>query len=262
MQHWHKRGRWKREDARRSTDAVKARAGAADALSQDGGWANEPATTRRAAAVQKCRVMRETAAANQKEHAAPWARAFGGPQERLAGPGAARGGPPAARSDAPAPRDAPSPRRMPRRAQPGLPPLLIFLMAVAAVVAVAPGAPCAAPAAACVPPCAPKQCLHFLQESHKDELCDRDLSPGRRRTALANLRLRHCCEHRVAEALPEAAYHDTQTCRLHLQELLETDDLAYQASCSHSDLLLRYDCAQNYSIAFNCEHCKVRIQPI
>ncbi|CAG9768974.1 unnamed protein product [Ceutorhynchus assimilis] len=140
---------------------------------------------------------------------------------------------------------------MPWRAQPGL--LLLMAAVVAAVVL---GAPCAACAPPCAPNIAPKQCLHFLQESHKDEVCSRDLSPGRRRTALANLRLRHCCEHQVAEALPEAAFHDTRTCRLLLQELLETDDLASQATCSHADLLLRYDCAQNYSIAFNCEHCK------
>ncbi|XP_066143606.1 NALCN channel auxiliary factor 1 [Euwallacea fornicatus] len=148
---------------------------------------------------------------------------------------------------------------MPRRAQPGL--LLILMAAAVAVVAVTV-APCAAPAAACTLPCAPsisapKQCLHFLQESHKDELCGPDLSSGRRRTALANLRFRHCCEHRVVEALPETAFRDTRTCRLRLQELLETDDLAHQASCSYSDLLLRYDCGQNYSIAFNCDHCKV-----
>ncbi|KAL1514214.1 hypothetical protein ABEB36_003505 [Hypothenemus hampei] len=144
---------------------------------------------------------------------------------------------------------------MPRRAQPGL----LLLMAAVAV-AVAPGAPCAAPAAACLPSCAPnialKQCLHYLQESHKDELCGRDLSPGRRRDELEKLRLRHCCEHRVAEALPEAAFHDSRICRLRLQELLETDHLASHASCSHADLLLRYDCAQNYSIAFNCDQCK------
>ncbi|ERL83287.1 hypothetical protein D910_00118, partial [Dendroctonus ponderosae] len=116
------------------------------------------------------------------------------------------------------------------------------------------------PAAACVPPCdpniAPKQCLHFLQELHKDELCGRDLTPGRRRAAFADLRLRHCYEHRVAEALPEAAFHDTRICRLHLQDLLHTDDLALQASCHHADLLLRYDCAQTYSIVFTCEDCK------
>ncbi|KAF7287181.1 hypothetical protein GWI33_002548 [Rhynchophorus ferrugineus] len=146
---------------------------------------------------------------------------------------------------------------MPRRAQPGL----LLLMAAAAV-AVAPGAPCAAPAAACVPPCAPKnnnttQCLQFLQGSHKEELCGRDLSPGRRRAAFAHLRLRHCCEHRVVQALPEAAFRDTRTCRLHLQELLEADDLAAQASCSHAELLRRYDCAQNYSIAYQCEDCKL-----
>ncbi|XP_030765491.1 uncharacterized protein LOC115889578 [Sitophilus oryzae] len=145
---------------------------------------------------------------------------------------------------------------MPRRAQPGL----LLLMAAAAV-AVAPGAPCAAPAAACVPPCAPKnnstQCLQFLQGSHKEELCGRDLSPGRRRLAFADLRLRHCCEHRVAQALPQAAFQDAPTCRLHLQGLLEADNLAATASCSHAELLRRYDCAQNYSIAYHCQHCKV-----
>ncbi|XP_060517313.1 uncharacterized protein LOC132696486 [Cylas formicarius] len=160
------------------------------------------------------------------------------------------------------------PRRAPPKQQPQ-PGLLLFLMTAAAVLATAAAAAeslppgpstCPQAAEACAPPCAPNsttQCLHYLQESHKDEVCSREMPPGRRRDAFAALRLRHCCERRVDRALPESAFHGGPECHRLLQDLLDADDDAARASCAHTYLLRRYDCAQNYSIVHHCWDCKV-----
>ncbi|CAH1183598.1 unnamed protein product [Phaedon cochleariae] len=126
---------------------------------------------------------------------------------------------------------------------------------------------CSASSAAeafCPPPCRLQmptanrstQCLYYLQESHKEEVCGRDVAPERRRDVLHGLRMRHCCEHAVDAALPEDAFHGEAACRRHLEALIEVDRLARRLSCGHADLLTRYDCAQNYSIAHDCKDCK------
>lgn len=129
-----------------------------------------------------------------------------------------------------------------------------------------------ADASQCPPPCSAAlmssstntnnrstQCLYYLQESHKEEVCGLryDVAPERRRDVLHGLRMRHCCEHAVDAALPEAAFHGGPACRRLLDALIQVDDLARRLSCSHADLLTRYDCGQNYSIAHNCKDCKV-----
>uniref|UniRef100_A0A6P7F4Q6 Uncharacterized protein LOC114325909 n=1 Tax=Diabrotica virgifera virgifera TaxID=50390 RepID=A0A6P7F4Q6_DIAVI len=116
----------------------------------------------------------------------------------------------------------------------------------------------------CPPPCQTsdrsKQCLHYLQDSHKEEVCGGDVPPQRRRDVLHRLRMPHCCEHAVDKALPEAAFHgDSNTCHRLLTTLIELDNFARILSCNHADLLTRYDCSQNYSIVHNCKDCKVKI---
>lgn len=230
------------------------------------------------------------------EHAA-WARAAGGPRSGgLAGPGArppwgavgavarARGGTPAARSDAPGARSWPSrrhralPRRMPRALAPGL---SLLLMAAGLAFAATPPleavsswlssdlqwavcspAPGTDSGPLCPPPCPANstkstQCLYYLQESHKEEVCGPDLGPERRRDVLHGLRMRHCCEHAVDQALPEDAFNGGKPCRDMLDALIDADQLASRIACGHAHLLTRYDCGQTYSIAHRCHDCKV-----
>ncbi|KAL3281199.1 hypothetical protein HHI36_004415 [Cryptolaemus montrouzieri] len=114
---------------------------------------------------------------------------------------------------------------------------------------------------ACPPPCPATvnsnftQCLYYLKESHKEEVCGSDLGAERRREVLHGLRMRHCCEHAVDEALPEIAFRGGAPCRQMLDDLLVLDNLAGQAACTHADLLSRYDCGQIYSIVHHCKHC-------
>lgn len=102
------------------------------------------------------------------------------------------------------------------------------------------------------------QCLHYLTESHKEEVCGRGSSPERRRRALQRLRMRHCCEHAVDSALPEDVLRGGDTCHRLLDALLEVDALAARVSCEFAEVLTRYDCGQTYSIVHRCDDCKVR----
>lgn len=202
------------------------------------------------------------------------------------------GGTPAARSDAPGSRSCRRPSRRRRRRHRALPRrmprapsgLSLLLMAGLAFAATSPleivnpwlsasdlqsasaaadlRPACSPPKPFCPPPCPANstkstQCLYYLQESHKEEVCGRDLGAERRRDVLHGLRMRHCCEHAVDSALPETAFQGGNTCRRLLDALLEVDDLARRVSCSHADLLTRYDCGQTYSIAHHCKDCKV-----
>ncbi|XP_044268672.1 transmembrane protein FAM155B, partial [Tribolium madens] len=113
----------------------------------------------------------------------------------------------------------------------------------------------------CPPPCPANstkstQCLYYLQESHKEEVCGPDLGPERRRDVLHGLRMRHCCEHAVDQALPEDAFNGGKACRDMLDTLIKADDLASRIACGHAQVLTRYDCGQTYSIAHRCHRCK------
>ncbi|KAB0798142.1 hypothetical protein PPYR_09135 [Photinus pyralis] len=115
------------------------------------------------------------------------------------------------------------------------------------------------PGPLCPPPCSGNsttQCLQYLEESHKDEVCGRGSSPDRRRRALQGLHMHHCCEHAVDTAMPESALQDDETCRHLLDALLEVDALAARISCELAEVLTRYDCGQTYSIAHHCDDCK------
>ncbi|GJQ84847.1 hypothetical protein Trydic_g469 [Trypoxylus dichotomus] len=116
------------------------------------------------------------------------------------------------------------------------------------------------PGSLCPPPCpanSTTQCLYYLKESHKEEVCGRKESPESRRRALQGLRMRHCCEHAVDSALPEMVFDGGDACRERLDALLEVDALAARISCEFAEVLTRYDCTQTYSINYHCEDCKV-----
>lgn len=104
------------------------------------------------------------------------------------------------------------------------------------------------------------QCLEYLQELHIEEVCGDKKYPDSksRRDKLRGLRMRHCCEHAVDSALPEAAFDGGSVCKKHLESLFQVDQIASRLSCNHADLLVRYDCSQNFSIAHDCQDCKVK----
>lgn len=109
------------------------------------------------------------------------------------------------------------------------------------------------------------QCLLYLQESHKDEICDRGTIDGKRvdsgGVVLSSYRLRHCCEHNVSSAMTPytlaAIAKGGRNCHKHLGALLDTVAMAARISCEFNEVLTRYDCAQNYSIVHHCGDCKV-----
>uniref|UniRef100_A0A182PIM2 Uncharacterized protein n=1 Tax=Anopheles epiroticus TaxID=199890 RepID=A0A182PIM2_9DIPT len=50
--------------------------------------------------------------------------------------------------------------------------------------------------------------------------------------------------------------HGGPGCTGRLTELLETDALAARITCEFTEVLIRYDCGQPYSIIHHCEDCK------
>lgn len=119
-----------------------------------------------------------------------------------------------------------------------------------------------------------EQCLLYLEESHKGKICGDD--SGRSSTPnfslrrdryrfMSRLRLRHCCEQAVVNALApgkdgplEDVLNGGQKCVDVLDKLLIVDALAARLHCEFEEVLARYDCAQPYSVIHNCTHCKVR----
>lgn len=74
----------------------------------------------------------------------------------------------------------------------------------------------------------------------------------------ASIRLRHCCEHSVQDAVPDVAAYldDEQQCEKSVKHLLELDAFIAKVTCQFEQILLRFDCQQNYSVS-SCESCKV-----
>ncbi|XP_076247483.1 calcium-permeable channel component Mid1 [Calliopsis andreniformis] len=120
---------------------------------------------------------------------------------------------------------------------------------------------------------APEQCLFYLEESHKRDICRDDFGRTSTRSFLtprenrywfmSGLRLRHCCEHAVVNALApgkggplENVLNGGQKCADALDKLLLVDALAARLHCEFEEVLARYDCGQPYSVIFNCTHCK------
>jgi len=109
-----------------------------------------------------------------------------------------------------------------------------------------------------------EQCLLYLEESHKKIICQtKKNNPS---DLLRRLRLRHCCEHAVFNALApgkngpldDVINGDEKKCDDALDKLLLVDALAARLHCEFEEVLARYDCAQSYSVIHNCTHCKVR----
>ncbi|XP_034935187.1 uncharacterized protein Mid1 [Chelonus insularis] len=120
---------------------------------------------------------------------------------------------------------------------------------------------------------APDQCLFYLEESHKQDICRDDfarasplsfLTPKENRYwFVSGLRLRHCCEHAAINALApgkggplEAVLNGGSQCVQALDKLLSVDALAARLHCEFGEVFARYDCAQPYSVIYNCTHCK------
>lgn len=114
-----------------------------------------------------------------------------------------------------------------------------------------------------------EQCLLYLEESHKKIICQTKKEEWKNNLShlLRRLRLRHCCEHAVFNALApgkggplENVLKGDDECNNALDKLLVVDALAARLQCEFEEVLARYDCAQPYSVIHNCTHCKVRGQ--
>ncbi|XP_063993569.1 uncharacterized protein Mid1 isoform X2 [Diachasmimorpha longicaudata] len=120
---------------------------------------------------------------------------------------------------------------------------------------------------------APDQCLFYLEESHKRDICRKDFgqssslsfstSRENRYWFLSGLRLRHCCEYAVINALApgdggplEDVLSGSPKCSSALEKILKVDVLAARLHCEFEEVLSRYDCRQSYSVIHNCTHCK------
>lgn len=105
-----------------------------------------------------------------------------------------------------------------------------------------------------------QQCLDYLGDNEESpaQICKK--SPSDIATKLKTLRLRHCCERTVGSALHNEAYARVLSggsdCVRMLSDLLETDALAARITCEFTEVLVRYDCGQPYSIIHHCEDCK------
>lgn len=71
------------------------------------------------------------------------------------------------------------------------------------------------------------------------------------------MRLRHCCEHSVHDALSADVFQDRVTCERSVQALIDMDRLAARLECEFAEILARYDCGQSYSVNYHCSHCQV-----
>lgn len=108
-----------------------------------------------------------------------------------------------------------------------------------------------------------QQCLDYLgdnEELSPAQIC-KNSSQRSIETKLRALRLRHCCERTVGSALHNAALEAVlgggSDCERMLGDLLETDNLAARITCEFTEVLVRYDCGQPYSIIHHCEDCRV-----
>lgn len=120
------------------------------------------------------------------------------------------------------------------------------------------------------PPSCPPSCAHNRRRSDSSPSassktsasCNRYLMPKDCEDAgpkdWASIRLRHCCEHSVQDAVPDVATYlgDEQQCEKSVKHLLELDAFIAKVTCQFEQILLRFDCQQNYSVS-SCESCKV-----
>lgn len=113
------------------------------------------------------------------------------------------------------------------------------------------------------------QCLFYLDENQTESICsfklrnkDKWIDDKWLTSLMQEIRLRHCCEHKLTESLSDAlldkVYKGGEECRHVLNSLMDVDNLAARVSCEFNEVLSRFDCGQPYSVRFTCENCKVR----
>lgn len=116
----------------------------------------------------------------------------------------------------------------------------------------------------CPPPCLADEGRTKSTRSEKNSSCYRylvqkdcvDSGPN----DWSSIRLRHCCEHSVQEAVPNAAtsLSDRNQCEQNIKHLLELDAFVAKVTCQFEQIILRFDCQQNYSVS-SCQKCMVNI---
>lgn len=111
------------------------------------------------------------------------------------------------------------------------------------------------------------QCLVYLDENQTESICSfkfrtKDVTWNPWLTSfIQEIRLHHCCEHKLIESLSEAlldkVYKGGEECTQILNSLIDVDNLAARVSCEFNEVLSRFDCGQPYSVRFSCDDCKV-----
>lgn len=100
-------------------------------------------------------------------------------------------------------------------------------------------------------------CLGDSKSTRPDQIC----RSANIKLELQRLRLRHCCERDLYTALHGKALDHAlgggTKCVEVLTDLMQTDALATRITCEFTEILVRYDCRQMYSIIHHCEDCKV-----
>ena len=104
---------------------------------------------------------------------------------------------------------------------------------------------------------------HYLSSRTVDELCHADRK-GVRARLLGSLTLRSCRRFAVDRALSPELYRavvNHTDCGRILRELLVLDDLVEKLACEFEAILMRYDCAAEWS-RWRCEDCQVSRVPL
>ncbi|XP_067204572.1 uncharacterized protein [Linepithema humile] len=122
------------------------------------------------------------------------------------------------------------------------------------------------------------RCSFYLDKSHKQlgsptDICQNDFGKNsahsfsttrqNRFWFIKGLRLRHCCEHVVVNALAtgkggplEDVLNGDLKCRTALKNLLFIDDMASRLYCEFEEIMRRFDCRQTYSVVHTCNDCR------
>ncbi|XP_039296299.1 uncharacterized protein LOC111058646 [Nilaparvata lugens] len=111
------------------------------------------------------------------------------------------------------------------------------------------------------------QCLLRFDESHKETFCRHVVTNNYNKNnyynasdrigapSTSDVRLPHCCGHRLHDAMEPAARLDQHSCLRHVDRLLAADATAARLTCHFAHLLTRYDCRQPYSVRTGCADC-------
>lgn len=95
-----------------------------------------------------------------------------------------------------------------------------------------------------------KKCLHYLDNA--DDICD--MVSVRQ---LLKIRLKYCCEFSVKDTVySERLLSDRTKCNRHVSFLRNLEQFIGKVMCQVEQILIRYDCHQNFSVN-SCQHCRV-----